>query len=211
MHQQELLEFRVQTKKTIHECLARDEVLDAVQHAHALGVNDGRLTLLREDLATLDQLGTSLVRAIGVWSRRFGHLACDIEKSPESQYHGIRPRAVFVWMGRDVVERIQTESEALSSGNPNAVGDWEVTPENLGSEIKDGNMPTPGAPGFRKAMPDKFIPPPLVSLAMVSQKFEVSDVLHEGPPPNWYQPRIAKAGIAAIRRGIPCGGGDKRI
>jgi len=206
MHLQELLDYREETKQLIQQCLTREEVLEAVQHAHALGVNDTRLNLLREDLVALDRLGTNLVRAIGVWSRRFGHLAVDSDKSPGCRERGMQPHAVFVWIGRDMVERIQTESEAVSSGNVHTIGGMQLSQE---GSVSDGSVQRPLSSG--KAKPGKFISAPLVSMAMVSQKFAVSEVLHEGPPPNWYHPRIAKAGIAAIRRGVPCGGGDKRL
>jgi len=203
MHQQGLLEFRAHTKRIIRDCLERDEVLHAVQHAHALGVNDNRLHILREDLVTLDRLGTGIVQSIGTWSRHFGHLAVDVDKSVVCRDNGLSPRAVFIWIGRDMVERIQTESEALSTGNPYAAGESSRNFQAYGSSLQT----LPSTHNFAQ----KVSPSPLVSLAMASQKFKVSDVLHAGPPPTWYDPQIAKAGIAAIRRGIPCGGGDKRV
>jgi hypothetical protein len=215
MHQTELLEFRHATRRIINECLEHDRILEAVHHSHALGVNDSRLSSLREYLVVLDRLGTSLVRAIGVWSRRFGHLVVDISKLSVPRSGIPKPRAVFVWKGHDMVERIQTVSDALSAGSPQLLADAMTEQDsqtrdvlmNAGAKVHGQR----GAAGMKaKDKKAASATSPLVSLAMVSQKFSVNDVLHEGPPPTWYRPRIAKAGIAAIKRGTPCGGGDKR-
>lgn len=210
MHQKELLEFRLSTKRIIHDCLEHDAIFEVVQNSHALGINDSRLSSLRDSLVVLDRLGTSLVRAIGVWSRRFGHLVVDMTKLPFREGQP-KPRAVFVWKGHDMVEHIQTVSDALSAGSPYLEEQENPTsnaPTNAGVK-SNGRRGSAVSKEKDKRMASASSP--LVSLAMVSQKFSVNDVLHEGPPPTWYHPRIARAGIAAIRRGIPCGGGDKRI
>jgi len=215
MHQKELVDFRLATKRIIHDCLKHDEILEDVQHSHALGVNDNRLSSLREHLLVLDRLGSGLVRAIGVWSRRFGHLVVDAQKLSRRS-GSLKPRAVFVWKGRDMIERIQTVSDAISSGSPQLLADAAAERElqsgdfNMNAGVKLNGQRSSAAPKDKERKAASSISP-LVSLAMVSQKFSVNDVLHEGPPPTWYHPRIARAGIAAIRRGIPCGGGDKRV
>jgi len=204
MHQQELLEYRAATRSIILDCMEREVLSKAVQQAHVLGVNDKRLAMLRDNLTALDQIGTCLVRAIGTWSRRFGHLAVDVSKVPSIAAGGVRPRAVFQWIGRDVVEWIQTEAEAIASGHPWGDSAQPATKETSREAPRRSQIGGRGEPSLKMASS------PLVSLAMSGQRFKVGDVLHEGPPPTWYHPRVAKAGIQAIRRGIPCGGGEKR-
>lgn len=228
MHLHELLEFRIETKRIVFEWLRREAVLDAVKRAHALALNDARLGELREDLSELDRLSVSIVRMCGAWSRRFGHLAVDVTKLTVSLGDGPTPHAAFLWAGRDVVERVQTETEALCAGRP-FIGDFAGGGEKeaggncgnpgesvggLGSWLEKGGraplMPETGALSASQSPSSRPLAP-LVSSVITHQRFKVSDVLHDGPSPPWYHPRIARAGIKAMRRGVPCGGRDKRL
>eukprot|EP00435_Cladocopium_sp_Y103_P036565 s1049_g9.t1 len=46
----------------------------------------------------------------------------------------------------------------------------------------------------------------LAAATVAAQNFKVADVLFEGPAPSWYRPTVARAGIKALKRGLPCGG-----
>eukprot|EP00747_Dinoflagellata_sp_TGD_P080603 gnl/TRDRNA2_/TRDRNA2_160969_c1_seq1.p1 gnl/TRDRNA2_/TRDRNA2_160969_c1~~gnl/TRDRNA2_/TRDRNA2_160969_c1_seq1.p1 ORF type:complete len:593 (+),score=95.28 gnl/TRDRNA2_/TRDRNA2_160969_c1_seq1:42-1781(+) len=190
-HLKELITFGCETRQLICAWLDREEVLKAVCQAHAVCVNDDRLAELKSDLVKLDKLGTAMLNSIDRWARKFGHLAVDVTKVPHLPADR-PPPTIFVWGGRDCVERIQSESDALSRGEPQllaAAGDM-LQANAFGSAVK--------------------FPSPLVCSAMAAQKFAVNDVLNDGPPPQWYRSEVAEAGIQAVKRGRPCGGGDRR-
>eukprot|EP00930_Biecheleria_cincta_P002815 TRINITY_DN1037_c0_g2_i1.p1 TRINITY_DN1037_c0_g2~~TRINITY_DN1037_c0_g2_i1.p1 ORF type:complete len:937 (+),score=181.82 TRINITY_DN1037_c0_g2_i1:107-2917(+) len=239
-HLQELHNFEKDTKHIITDWLQRAKLLESICSTHALGVNDARLGSLRTDLVQLDHLSSTIVRNIGNWCRRFHHLVVDNSRDPSAVPSTLKPRAVFIWGGRDCIERIQTDSDKLSHGDLSGIslalglrsapkgGSEELDGEETesGTEQEDswsqrltdwGFASASGAPSGRaanavKAQKAHGVPPsPLIAATVASHNFEVTDVLFEGPAPSWYRESVAKAGIKALRRGQPCGGGDKRL
>jgi len=224
-HHKELLQYEAETKRIVSGCVSREALMDVIRCAHALGVNDARLGTLKADLVKLDRLSTDLVRAIGVWSRRFPHLCVDETKLPGGILSpgGAKRRGIFVWGGRDCIERVQSDSDALSRGEVHVL-EAASSPE-MPAELEvasSGDVGGAGA-GMSDWIADKNAvgemgnsaagklptttgvkPCPLVSSAMASQEWTINDVLHNGPPPAWYRNRTARAGIKALRRGGQC-------
>ena len=58
--------------------------------------------------------GCSLVKDIGSWCLRFRELIVDVSKATAV---ASKPRAIFVWAGRDAVERIQQDAARLLRGD----------------------------------------------------------------------------------------------
>lgn len=200
-HLRELLEFEAATHRLIGAWLQREALVERIKGTHVLGVNDGRFAGLKADLAKLDRLGVGLVRSVGDWSRRFGHLVVDILRLPAANLISQAPRAVFVWGGREIVERIHSDSDFLQRGELHNLGRAAVVRAGAGQAvITDGERPQPA-----------HVPPPLVVATVAAQRCTVAEPLHEGPPPPWYSRKVAQAGIEAIRRGATSRGGDRRL
>eukprot|EP00931_Biecheleriopsis_adriatica_P011310 TRINITY_DN11238_c0_g1_i1.p1 TRINITY_DN11238_c0_g1~~TRINITY_DN11238_c0_g1_i1.p1 ORF type:complete len:1001 (+),score=201.19 TRINITY_DN11238_c0_g1_i1:51-3053(+) len=229
-HFQELQNYEAATKKLILEWLQRDTLLEAICGMHALGVNDTRLTMLRADLQKLDRLSTSLVRDIGHWCRRFGDLIVDTSRDHSAMASTSKPRPIFVWGGRDAIERIQADADRLSRGDLTVFQPPEVEQEvadAAGAEAEaDGGddwsqrltdwgfARASSGRGNQAVKAQKKLPmpaSPLAAATVAGQSFKVADVLFEGPAPSWYRESVAKAGIKALKRGQLCGGGDKRM
>jgi len=216
-HLKELLEFEAATSRIISGWLQREALIEKVKGTHVLGYNDARLGHLRADFGRLDRLSVGLVRLVGTWCQRFGHLAVDATRLPVSRplEPGQKLRAVFVWGGRDVVERIHSDADFLARGDLQQLGRGAVVRAAVGQavlpDVDDPSLQL-SASGAASASPLVEAPQtPLVLAAAVSRKPTVSEVLHEGPPPPWYSPQVARAGINALRRGQPCGGGERRL
>lgn len=213
-HLAELLEYHSQTSDIIRGWLEREALVDSIRCAHALGVNDARLDALQADLVKLDNLSTNLIRAIGVWSRCFGHFAVDVSGNPGAVSSRPNARAVFIWGGRDCVECIQTDSKALSLAELHALG--ASSPHSVavvdgdGAWLSDWNFVPGTKPIVASAGRILPAPCPLVSATVAAQHFKVNDVLHAGPSPPWYNQKAARAGVQAIRRGICSSGNGKR-
>jgi len=126
-------------------------------------------------------LSTDLVRAIGAWSRRFEKLVVDVERA-QAVPGGRRPRAVFVWGGRDAVERVQRDSEALARGEVHAVGRGGPASREV-EQLLAGALPGDvDAAGARAGAAEAQPCPPLIAQAAAAQVYAVNDVLHEGRP-----------------------------
>ncbi|CAK0816281.1 unnamed protein product, partial [Prorocentrum cordatum] len=112
---------------------------------------------------------------------------------------GRRPRAVFVWGGRDAVERVQRDSEALARGEVHAVGRGGPASREV-EQLLAGALPGDvDAAGARAGAAEAQPCPPLIAQAAAAQVYAVNDVLHEGPAPSWYCPAVAKVGVKAIK------------
>mmetsp|Transcript_37607 Transcript_37607/g.89819 ORF Transcript_37607/g.89819 Transcript_37607/m.89819 type:complete len:910 (+) Transcript_37607:43-2772(+) len=218
-HLNQMQRYETATRKLIKDWLCRDQLLEAVCSSHALGVNDQRLVKLKADVQKLDRLSCKLVSDIGAWRRHFAQLIVDVSRDPMVS-PGRTPAPVFVWGGRDAIERIQSDAERLVRGDlsvfhqPNlseqfaskAPGSEMGAENSLSTRFKDW--------GFASTSKSKgWVLPPcsLASATVAAQNFKVTDVLFEGPAPSWYRSKVAKAGIKALKRGLPCGGGDKRL
>lgn len=192
-HQKELEEYKGATEQLVVAWLQREVLIDKIRSTHVLGVNDSRLTGLRADLATLDQLGVHLIRMVGDWSQRYAHFIVDVTRLPAAAAiaaAGRVVRPIFVWGSRDIVERIHSDHDFLAKGEVHNVGHAAVVRTCVGQalHLPDG-VESPN-----------MVAVPLVAAAAAAQKSSIADPLHEGPPPPWYSPRVARAGIEAIRR-----------
>eukprot|EP00931_Biecheleriopsis_adriatica_P011311 TRINITY_DN11238_c0_g2_i1.p1 TRINITY_DN11238_c0_g2~~TRINITY_DN11238_c0_g2_i1.p1 ORF type:complete len:993 (+),score=195.92 TRINITY_DN11238_c0_g2_i1:65-3043(+) len=229
-HFQELQNYEAATKKLIKDWLQRDMLLEAICGMHALGVNDARLVTLRADLQKLDQLSTRLVRDIGHWCRRFADLIVDPARDHSAIASSAKPRPIFIWGGRDAIERIQSDADRLSRGDLTIIqpltGEQEVADvagadteadeqDDWSQRLTDwGFARAPSGRAANAVKAQKALPKPSCPLAaatVAGQNFKVADVLFEGPAPSWYRESVAKAGIKALKRGQLCGGGDKRL
>eukprot|EP00913_Durusdinium_trenchii_P001336 g1234.t1 len=199
-HLDEMQQYEFATKKVIKNWLRRQRLLEAIASAHALGVNDQRLVKLKADVQKLDRLSCTLVNDIGNWSRRFAELIVDPSRDPMASPSRPTPRPIFVWGGRDAIEQIQSDAERLIRGDL-SVGQQDE--QSKSQRFKDW--------GFARSKAALLPPCSLAAATVAAQNFKVTDVLFEGPAPSWYRPKVAKAGIKALKRGLPCGGGDKRL
>mmetsp|Transcript_32368 Transcript_32368/g.58803 ORF Transcript_32368/g.58803 Transcript_32368/m.58803 type:complete len:966 (-) Transcript_32368:90-2987(-) len=237
-HWQELQSYEKETKNLIKDWLQRDRLLQSICGTHTLGINDVRIETLKSDVKKLDTLSTSLVRNIGGWCRRFPNLIVDISRDPSAPAKAEKPRAIFQWNGRDGIERIQSDSEALARGDLSIMDAPPTSPpEASTTEGAEGGGSLDGGHTWSQRLNDwGFAQAPsgkasnavkaqnvskaqalqlqasgLAASTVAAQHFAVSDVLFEGPAPSWYRAKVAKAGIKALKRGTLCGGGDKRI
>lgn len=198
-HVRELEEYREATQRLIGGWLQREALIDKIKGTHVLGVNDARLSTLKADVAKLDRLGVGLVRLIGEWSQRHGHLIVDTTRLPAAAAlaaSGQVVRPVFVWGSRDCVERIHSDSDFLAKGELHHVGCSAVVRTAVGQTL---HLHDADAAGKESALAAA----PLVTAMVAAQKSSISNPLYEGPPPPWYSPKVARAGIEAIRRGTP--------
>lgn len=215
-HLDNMQQYESATKKVIKNWLRREKLLESVCNSHALGVNDQRLIKLKADVQRLDRLSCTLVTDIGTWSRRFADLIVDPSRDPMAPPNHPKPRPIFVWSGRDAIERIQSDAERLVRGDLSAchLQDDSSSKAPQGSEdqsvsqrFKDWGF----ASSSQKSKAVLLPPCSLAAATVAAQNFKVTDVLFEGPAPSWYRPTVARAGIKALKRGLPCGGGDKRL
>jgi hypothetical protein len=221
VHLRELMEFRTETQNLIGLWVERGQLLESVRGSHALGVNDARLVALRADLQRLSQLSTLIVRAIHSWSRRFGHLVVDNSQAVPGKP---KPVCMFVWQGRDCVERVHGDAEALARGEVPALdpiaaaipgflaglgGAEEEQEQEQGLRPGGGDQLGEGFENDLSGLRAGTAPAeaaqgqplcPLVASTVASQRFAVVDVLHEGPTPPWFKQDVARAGIKALRR-----------
>eukprot|EP00927_Polykrikos_kofoidii_P016984 TRINITY_DN17715_c0_g2_i1.p1 TRINITY_DN17715_c0_g2~~TRINITY_DN17715_c0_g2_i1.p1 ORF type:complete len:840 (-),score=177.97 TRINITY_DN17715_c0_g2_i1:136-2307(-) len=215
MHLKELIAYHLRTRSIITDWLERETLLETIKHAHALGVNDGRLEKLMGDLRRLEDVSKALLSACGAWSRRFGPMAVDVTKVQHLSLGGALPRAIFVWAGRDMAERIQSDSHALSRGDSHLAGVNGVVARpgsrRQASQDERKHRQSVVSGSGAAAVSARRRPCPLVASALMAQRYGPTDVLHQGPPPPWYSQQVAEAGIKAIRRGVMCGGGEKRL
>eukprot|EP00435_Cladocopium_sp_Y103_P038209 s1049_g10.t1 len=116
-HLDDMQKYESSTRKLIRNWLRREKLLESVCNSHALGVNDQRLAKLKADVQRLDRLSCSLVNDIGTWSRKFAELIVDPSRDPMAPPNSSKPRPIFVWAGRDAIERIQSDAERLIRGD----------------------------------------------------------------------------------------------
>jgi hypothetical protein len=200
-HLAELLVFQAETKRIISGWLDREKLIVFVQTTKALCLNDHRLNEIQDSLKQLDALSTDIVRAIGTWSRRFERFVVDAQRAQKKLDGKSRPRAVFVWGGRDGVERVQTDSEALARGEVLAVGrggGGGPAADLITAAMREAGVEQRASAGQTERAKSHRCPP-LVAQAAATQRYEVNNPLHEGPAPAWYSPTVAKAGIKAIK------------
>lgn len=229
-HLKRLQSFEISTRKLISKWLTREKLLEQICTSHALGVNDNRLVSLKANVKKLDKISCSLVSEIGIWGRRFADFVVDASRDPLAPTTLPKPRPIFVWGGRDAIERIQSDAERLVRGDMSVFHqpqqrDDEAS-KHAGSELegdhslsqrfKDWGFASSTSRYARGSKSQKAssagLPTCTLAAATVSaQSFKVTDVLFEGPAPSWYRAKVAKAGIKALKRGLPCGGGDKRM
>lgn len=212
-HLDDMQKYESSTRKLIKNWLRREKLLESVCNSHALGVNDQRLAKLKADVQRLDRLSCSLVNDIGTWSRKFSELIVDPSRDPMAPPNSSKPRPIFVWAGRDAIERIQSDAERLIRGDLSVCHrDDSKAPQ--GSEEQSVSQRFKDWGFASSSQKSKALLLPTCSLAaatVAAQNFKVADVLFEGPAPSWYRPTVARAGIKALKRGLPCGGGDKRL
>lgn len=217
-HLEELADYEGATGQLIIAWLAREALMDFIRSAHALGINDTRLSALRDDLAKLNRLSSSLLQQIGAWCGSFGHLLSIPAQRGQS-------RAAFIWGGEDGVRVIQRDAQALANGrcpaqhtvrshsilgreaedlrastSPESASWCErgaAAPESLAASAPVALTPTSFATSrSSSARRKRGVAPacPLISAAMAAQRSSITEVLHEGLPPLWYRHRIAQAG-----------------
>ncbi|CAE7354649.1 slc38a6, partial [Symbiodinium sp. CCMP2456] len=229
-HLKRLQSFEISTRKLISKWLTREKLLEQICTSHALGVNDNRLVSLKANVQKLDKISSSLVSEIGIWGRRFADFVVDASRDPLAPTTLPKPRPIFVWGGRDAIERIQSDAERLVRGDmsvfhqpqqrddeasKHAGSDLEGD-HSLSQRFKDWGFASSTSRYAKGSKSQKAssagLPTCTLAAATVSaQSFKVTDVLFEGPAPSWYRAKVAKAGIKALKRGLPCGGGDKRM
>ncbi|CAE7240544.1 slc38a6, partial [Symbiodinium sp. KB8] len=116
-HLKRLQSFEISTRKLISKWLTREKLLEQICTSHALGVNDNRLVSLKANVKKLDKISCSLVSEIGIWGRRFADFVVDASRDPLAPTTLPKPRPIFVWGGRDAIERIQSDAERLVRGD----------------------------------------------------------------------------------------------
>lgn len=192
-HLKELQGYKAATEKVLSAWLQREALIEKIKGTHVLGLNDPRLAGLKADLAKLDRMGVALIRSIGDWSQRFAHFVVDTTRLPAAAAYAAAGQAVrptFVWGSRDAVERIHSDSDFMAKGELHHVGHAAVVRTAVGQAL---HLPDGAAPAVAAAAP-------LVAAAAAAQRSSIADPLHHGPPPPWYSPKVARAGIEALRR-----------
>lgn len=195
-HLEELLSFSASTRFIICDWIDREKTLEAIKRAHALCVNDARLDELKLNLQSFDDQSTELTRSIDQWTCNFSHFIVDVARIGGKTELSIDP--LFIWSGKNAVDQIREEVAALARGEPHLAG--SVGPADHHEIVKDlDSLPQLS----QSTLTDMFRcgkAPPIVLEAMKAHKYSMHDALFDGSPPTWYQPRVARVGLAALQR-----------
>jgi hypothetical protein len=195
-HLQELLSFDASTRFIICDWIDRENTLEAIKHAHALCINDARLDELKVNLQTLDKKSTELLRSIDQWTCNFSHFIVDVARIGSTTELSTDP--LFIWRGKNAAEQIREDVAALARGEPHLAGGVGPVDHEIVKDVD--SLPQLSQSALTDMFRGGAAPPPIVLEAMKTQKYAIHDVLFDGAPPTWYQPRVARVGLAALHR-----------
>merc|ERR1712100_361190 len=89
--------------------LDREQLLEDLRRTYAICTADPRLDELDGHLKQLDAQSNRIVHAISSWALRFGRFIIDEPRAASIPM----ARPIFVWGGRDYLERIPTDLAEL--------------------------------------------------------------------------------------------------